>query len=841
MARQSIAELVTRFEQLGSENAYVFRRGLRTLRWSYAQAALCARRFASELERRDVQPGERVMLWAPNSAEWVSAFLGCAWHGAVAVPMDESAAPDFAQRVANDVGARLIICARQRSTQIAGGFPTLAVEELAQVVAANNPSLTPYPSSRADTLEIVFTSGTTSDPRGVVLTHGNVLANLEPLEREIARYLRYERWAHPVRLLNLLPLSHVFGQFLGLFVPQALRATVVFHDTPNSGEVIRLIRNERVSATICVPRMLQTLRQKIEADLEARGELDRFRSAFDRSDDQHFLRRWWRFRRVHREFGWRFCAFICGGAALDEETEQFWSRMAFAVVQGYGLTETTSLISVNNPFHIGRRSIGRLLPGQEVKLAPDGEILVRGENISGGYWQSNRLQPGAVDNGWFHTGDLGEIDSTGHLFFKGRKKNLIVTAAGMNIHPEDLEAAIKREPGVRDCVVVGVPVSGDTEPCAILLLSPEANADSVIRAANEHLADFQRLRRWKVWPESDFPRTPTLKPRLAEIENFARRSTNDEAPVSRDSELAPLVHRIQGGNSAISPDSTLDSLNLSSLDRVELLSAIEDRYQVDLSEHIFTEATTLADLERQLRAESTSSTPYFYPRWPLLPAIRALRSLVYYALTFPATLLQAKPCVRGSEHLKALHGPALVVCNHVTYIDIGFILYALPPRLATRLVVAMGGARLMQMRQPPKELNVFARFMQRLGYYLVVSLFNVFPLPQNASFRQSFEFAGHCVDTGYSVLIFPEGHCTENGELDRFQVGAGILAERLNIPVLPLRIDGLWEAAQSRRHFLRPGEIVIHIGHPVQYKAGENPSSIAKDLHRRVKALGSDR
>jgi long-chain acyl-CoA synthetase len=506
-------------------------------------------------------------------------------------------------------------------------------------------------------------------------------------------------------------------------------------------------------------------------------------------------------------------------------------------VQGYGLTETTSRISVNNPFHVGRRSIGRLLPGREVKLAPDGEILVRGENISGGYWQGSRLQSTATEDGWFHTGDLGEFDSTGNLYFKGRKKNLIVTAAGMNIHPEDLEAVVKHEPGVRDCVVVGVPVSSDTEPCAILLLSPGTGAASVIRAANQHLADYQQLRRWKVWPETDFPRTPTQKPRLAELESFARLAESEPSAVSHASILGALVNRIRGGNAAISPDSTLDALNLSSLDRVELLSAIEDRYQVNLSERSFTDATTVADLERQLRAETAAATQYVYPRWPLHPVMRSLRSLGYYALTFPATLLMARPRVVGSEHLRGLRGPVLIVSNHVTYIDIGFILYALPPMLRSHLAVAMQGALLMEMRQPPGELNPFARLLQRLGYYLVISLFNVFPLPQSANFRRSFEFAGRCVDLGYSVLIFPEGRRTPNGELSRFQAGAGILAERLNLPVVPMRIDGLWQAAQAHRHFLRPGEIVVRIGQPVQYKAGENPSSIASDLQRRVEQL----
>ena len=173
-----------------------------------------------------------------------------------------------------------------------------------------------------------------------------------------------------LRFLNLLPLSHVFGQFLGLFVPQALGATVIFHDSLNPAEVIRTIREERASVLIAVPRMLESLRQKIERDMEERGELEAFSNS-SRQPMGNTFARWWMFRRIHSEFGWKFWAFISGGAALDEETERFWSRLAFAVVQGYGLTETTSLISVNHPFKVGKRSIGKVLPGREMKLDPE--------------------------------------------------------------------------------------------------------------------------------------------------------------------------------------------------------------------------------------------------------------------------------------------------------------------------------------------------------------------------------------------------------------------------------------------------------------------------------------
>ncbi len=187
----------------------------------------------------------------------------------------------------------------------------------------SSPNLT-----RDDIVEIVFTSGTTAEPRGVVITHGNILANLEPLEREIGKYLKYERIFHPIRFLNLLPLSHVFGQFLGIFLPQLLAATVIFQDSLNPTEIIRLVQRAAHSVVVAVPRLMESLKDKIERDMETAGKQAVVRATVRTPPSgEHFVRRWWRFRRIHSQFGWKFWAFISGGAALDAETEEFWRRL----------------------------------------------------------------------------------------------------------------------------------------------------------------------------------------------------------------------------------------------------------------------------------------------------------------------------------------------------------------------------------------------------------------------------------------------------------------------------------------------------------------------------------
>ncbi len=794
MARTTILEYLDNFQRHAGEAAYVHHRGYRTQRWTYGDVLANAHRFARELDAREIAKGDKVLIWGENCAEWVVVFFGCLLRGVIVVPIDNISTSDFAQRVAGQVDARLCVCSSDN--QLAD-VPVLQLETLRERIAVRSEvPVTPPPLTRDDIVEIVFTSGTTAEPRGVVLSHGNILANLEPLEREIGAYLRYERIFHPLRFLNLLPLSHVFGQFLGIFLPQLLAATIIFQDTLNPAEVMRVIKRERVSVVVAVPRLMESLKDKILRDLDAAGREARFQRQFETAKDQHFVRRWWRFRQIHNQFGWKFWAFISGGAALDADTEEFWRRLSFVVIQGYGLTETTSLISLNHPFRTGKRSIGKVLEGREIKLDENGEILVRGANVAAGYWQGHHLTPVLNDDGWFRTGDLGELDAEGNLYFKGRKKNVIVTREGMNVYPDDLEAALRQQPEVRDCVVVGLEHGGNAEPCAVLILRDSADPDAVVKRANHQLAEYQQMRRWLLWPEQDFPRTPTQKPKLAIIQQAVQQhfASGDGGAPPAQGALAELITRITGRSvGALAPDAKLeDDLNLNSMDRVELMSALEDRYQVEVNDADFTHASTVADLERLLHGPSQPArSRYRYPRWAQRWPIPWIRTFIYYLLTWPATLIMAHPRIVGRENLRGVEGPVLITCNHITYIDIGFVQYALTPRLRHKLAVGMWGELLWKMWRPPSDWNPFRRWAWQAGYWLVVALFNVFPLPQQSGVRESFAYAGESVDRGYSVMVFPEGVRTPDGKPSPFQSGVGMLAARLDIPVVPMRIDGL--------------------------------------------------
>ncbi|MGH9530632.1 MAG: AMP-binding protein [Terriglobales bacterium] len=834
----SVAGFLDSFLSKGTDCAYVQRRGYRTVRWSYREVGATAYQFARELDGRKITKGDRVLIWGPNSAEWVSVFFGCALRGVVAVPIDDVSTPEFVQKVFAQVDAKLLVCSREHA-DLNTSIARLLLDDLPQALAAHSSGrFQPVDLCGNDTVEIVFTSGTTAEPKGVVITHANVLANVAPLEIEIRKYLKYERIVHPIRFLNLLPLSHVFGQFLGIFLPQLMGATVVFQDSLKPSEIVDTIRRERVSVLIAVPRILQSLKEKIERDVADAGHKEKFQQRFHNSKDKHFLHRWWIFRSIRKQFGWKFWAFICGGATLDTETEDFWHRLGYAVIQGYGLTETTSLISLNHPFRTSKGSIGKVMAGREIKLAPDGEIMVRGGGVAANYWEGKHLRPATNSEGWYRTGDVGELDVAGNLHFKGRVKDTIVTPAGMKVYPGDLEAALRRQPEIKGCVVIDLPLAGNAEPCAVLILRDRTlDAVAIVNRANESLAEYQRMRRWYVWPDEDFPRTATQKPRKNVIRDAVLANSVENVKNPAPGALAKIIERVGGRTPKLSQSADLEAdLNLSSLDRVALLSALEDRYQVDLDDAGLASVKTIGDVERLLQGDPSPRVHYHYPGWVQHWPVTWIRLLAQYLLLRPAVFILARPRISVAENLSDLRGPALVICNHITDVDLGFVLAALPVRLGNRLAIATAGEELEALRTPTPGHGFFARMYARIKWALAVSLLNLFPLPRQAGFRGSFAYAGESADRGYSILVFPEGGHTVDGSLRPFRAGVGLLASNLRIPILPMRIHGLFEIKQSGKKSASPGQIRVNVGAPIEFRE-ENPEQIAETLQTIMEQL----
>ncbi|HKY45002.1 MAG TPA: AMP-binding protein [Pyrinomonadaceae bacterium] len=823
----------------GDETALVHWRGLRISRWSYTRLATSAFQFARELQAREIGVGDRVLFWGENSPEWIAAFYGCLLRGAIVVPLDLKSAPDFITRVQQQVSAKLLL---SDDPQPQLNMPRLPLGSLAGAIANHSTQRYPAHDVKSDDLiQIVFTSGTTAEPKGVCLTHRNILTNLAPIEKEFGKYARWERLVHPIRFLCLLPLSHVFGQLMGIFVPQIIGAEVYLRESYKPSQIISEIKKQKINVVITVPRVLEILREKV-----AEGISDAELAA---AEDRHFIRNWWHFRRIRRMFGWRFWAFITGGATLEADTESFWRRLGYAVIQGYGMTETASLASLSHPFRTKHGSIGKPVAGQELKLGENGEILVRGDNVSPGYWNQG-LQPIADEQGWIHTGDIGEVGPQGNIYFRGRSKDTIVTAAGLKIYPADLESALDQQPEIKASAVISLPGSKGTEAMAVLI-PHDGNSDlkSAVQRANESLAEFQRVRHWIAWPRQDFPRTTgtrkvmkgqvaeAVKAMLSQQQQTLAAAAGGPAPLS-----LPVIQRIAGTNSAeLDLSANLaDDLKLDSLGRVELLSALEDQYQIEIDEAAITEATTIGDVERIVSQVTSEAVAYPYPRWTLRFPMTWIRPVVYHLFLLPLSRIMCIPRVIGTEHLAKVNGPVLLISNHVTHIDGPLILSVLPMRWRVRLAIAMSGEYLRDWRFPPATFGWFARLKKRMAYALGAGLFNVFSLPRQSGFRQSFAYAGEAMDRGYSVLIFPEGTETKDGRLQPFRAGIGLLASELNVPVIPIVLCGLFELKKKRQYFVRPGRVSVTFGEPITFAPGTPPAEITKELELRLKNLAAD-
>jgi long-chain acyl-CoA synthetase len=838
MARRTLLDFFADLAAIDGE-FIAFDDGYRTWSYRYAEVAAAARAFAARLRNAGIRKGDAVVVWSENRAEWVMAQWGCLLEGAVLVPIDYRASAEFLGRVAAIVRARAVLAGDAVDRAALGGdVPVWPIEALRD---ARSTTTGTVEITADDTAEIIFTSGATSEPKGVVITHRNILANIVPIEREVAKYRTYTRPFRPIRFLNLLPLSHMFGQAMATFVPPMLPGLVVFMRSYAPEDIVREIRARRVSVLVCVPKMLEVLRDYVlrVAPEAADAPVERM----------HWTKRWWMFRRIHRMFGFKFWAMVVGAAPLDAELEAFWGRLGFLVVQGYGLTETAPIVTLNHPLRAARGAVGKPIGGVEVKIAEDGEILVRGENVTRGYFNAPEETRAAFRDGWFHTGDIGEFDDKGQLHIRGRKKEMIVTPEGLNVFPEDVERVLNELAGVRDSAVVGAPLAGSTAERvqAVLVLDPAANADDVVRQANARLLDHQKIRAAAVWDRGELPRTEgTRKLKRRELRQWLLGAGAPQpAASSGQRSVASVLHRFAPGRT-IAPATTIDELGLSSLERVELMMALEEALQVTIDEARFSSAATVADLEAlaaplegaPAAAVVSAAEPIAFPSWNRSWPARTLRRASLPTWILPLGRIWASVDVRGLEHLRDLAGPVIFAANHQSHFDTPVILDALPPRWRYRVAPAMA-KEFFRAHFYPGQHTRKQWFTNSLNYYLASLFFNAFPLPQReAGTRQTLRYIGEVLADGFSVLIYPEGKRTDRGEINRFQPGVAMIASRLGVPVVPVRLEGLERILHQKMKFPVRGRARIHFGAPMSLK-GNDYAELARTLEEAVRRLAA--
>jgi long-chain acyl-CoA synthetase len=834
----------------------VYDDGYRVRGHAYAEVGRAARGFALRLAAAGLTQGDKVVFWGENRPEWIACYWGCLISGVIVVPIDYRSSAEFVRKVRTLVQARVVLIGEDVSET---GFDVhrsdpsdFAVWRFGDIDWRADGPMPELAISRDDIIQIIFTSGATAEPKGVVIRHRNVLANIVPVEREITKYQRYTRLFHPLRFLNLLPLSHMFGQSMATSIPPMVRGTVIFTRSFNPHDILRLIKSRRVSVLVCVPKILDVLR---EHALRAWTE-----SKEAPPSGISIPGRWWRYRRIHSAFGLKFWAFVVGAAPLPPDVEEFWRRMGFAVIQGYGLTETAPIVTLNHPFRTSKGSVGTPIGGVEVRIAEDGEILVRGENVTSGYYENPKSQipnpesqadPGTQTDpgsripdpvfdseGWFHTGDIGERDEQGRVFIKGRKKEMIVTPEGLNVFPEDVERVLNELPGVRESAVVGVTRGAEERVHAVMVLDADADKDIVVRTANSRLQDHQRIRGASLWTAGSLPRTEgTRKLKRAAIREWVQAGEKPVTIAAGDS-LESLVARFAHGRD-ISGTTTLEELGLTSLERVELMIALEDRFQTRLDEGRFSQAARIADLKQlveQPGAMEEVGEPVDFPSWNRAWPVRIIRRLSQAIWILPLARAFAWTRIEGREHLRGVDGPVIFAANHQSHMDVPVILAALPAGIRARVAPAMA-KEFFKAHFFPQGHTWKQWFTNTVNYYLAAFYFNAFPLPQRETgARQTLAYAGELVGRGWSILIFPEGERSASGDIKPFRGGIGMMASRLDVPVVPVRLDGVDRVLHMKWKMAKPGHVRVAFGAPMRLH-GEDYAALAADVERLVKSL----
>ncbi len=802
---QTLAEIVHRFPERGEREAIRLFNGIRILRYSYREFSELIYRCAALFQQQEITKGDRILLWASNSPEWAVVYCACALSGVVAVPLDIRNTPEFARRIAEETDAKLLIRTQFKKEPGISVSSLIAEELFARLQEIAPLDRTPE-ISPDDVMEIVYTSGTTGAPKGVVLTHGNLASNTS----DILNVVPVDSTYH---LLSVLPLSHALEQTPGFWTPLAGGGTVLYIRVLKPSALFEVFQRESITAMIVVPRLLALLKQRIEsvfAEKHLSGYLS-FGQKMTKVLPRSFRKLY--FYPVHKKFNTRFHLFVSGGAALPPDIEAFWSGLGFEVIQGYGLTETSPVLTAGR---IGRNKLGSVglpLSHVDIRLSDDNEILARGPNIFSGYFKNPEATAGVFEDGWFKTGDAGEIARDGYLYIRSRKKDIIVTGDGINIYPADIEHALERLPQVKEACVLGTGENEEAVHAVLVLNDGNADGQPIIDSANEQLMPEQRIVSWSRWSSPEFPKTTTMKIKKNEVRKqlVPRDDTAAEKSPIEGSELERILCEL--GNlelDELRPDACLgQDLGLSSIDRVELISRLEEAFRLDIDDTAVTSETTVAGLDELVQKRENDIAPPVFRRWTRSVPCRGVRWLFERLLLRPLLSFYCDIQSQGMEKLKHLKGPLLVVSNHTSHIDTALIMSLLPPEIGSRICPA-AWKEYFDSKGDPLRIKIG----KWLAWQITTIGFNIFPLPQFSGFRQSMVYAGEICDKGWSILIFPEGARIQNGQLEEFKSGVGMLAQSLQVPILPVAIKG-GEAILPRETGLpKRGAIHIAFGKP---------------------------
>jgi long-chain acyl-CoA synthetase len=825
-------------------------------------------------------PGSRLAIVADNHPRWVAAYLGIIASGCTVVPLDTALHADQLAKLLKDSGSSVLFCdvkhaaiARAAVVELKIGLVLMDPERMVQHSAAeqwlgNLPAIfeggagtfQPAASKADDIASLLYTSGTTADPKGVMLTHANLLGEVEAV-------FNWVDLGPGDALLGVLPMFHVLAQMANLLLPLVKGARVVYLETLNTTELLGALRERNITAFAVVPQFFYLIHQRLLEEIEKRGVLTRtvftILVALNRN-----LRRFGvnagavLFAKVHQTLGAKMRYLVTGGSRFDPVIAEDFYDLGIDVLQAYGLTETTAAVFANSPTDNVIGSVGKALKGVEARIIdphpPEGggpatgEVALRGAVVMKGYWNRQDATAAVLRDGWFSTGDLGYFDADRNLFLTGRKKELIVLSNGKNIYPEEVETHYLKSPYIKELAVMGLEgkpgESGDRLHAVIvpnfdvLRQKKIVNAKEVIRfdieGLSQQIASTKRIGSYEIWQE-DLPRTSTRKIKRFEVEKRVKanqtRKVADDAKLPAEGRLTPdesawrdqpevqralrVVHEaLPTAPATLRSAHNLElDLGLDSMQRVELLSLLEERLGGNVEESQLSGIYTVRDLvdavlDSAARGSAHATRPGFAGWKAILAEPPDPSDVIQLARPQPLSaafwyvfsrLIQIIALDRFHLHVKGIEklpnsGPYIISSNHQSYLDPLILAGVLPPSVFAK-VFAVGTSEIF-------GTGFMLRLARSLRIVVVDPDANLIPAMRAGAFG---------LRQGRPLILYPEGERSIDGTPIIFKKGAAILSVHVQVPIVPVAIEGFHEAWPRNKSFQRFGPLKMAFGDPI--------------------------
>ncbi len=800
---------------------------------------------AGFLLQKGCKKGDAVMVSAKNCTEYAVLIFAGAILGIKIVPVDINLPVTCIMRYLSIVRPKVFFTSRNDILEDDDMMNTLAVPitqfferialfpDVVEAMYEMFPEVEWYVDEN-DVFFVIFTSGTTSEPKSVPLTHRNLISNIANLRQMCAVPESYA-------VLSMAPLSHAMGLTLGLFAILAYGAHLVLAENLDSTTLRRILQQERIDGLVTVPAFLNLIKEKIEEGVRAQGKEHSLEKALRKADRMPMRLRRIVFNKVRRKIGKDLKWIVTGGAPLRQEVGNFFEALGVQVTQGYGLTECL-MVCVSDFEWRKMGTVGKCLPNQQIRLDENNEIWVAGPNVFGGYTDQDEINQEIFKDGWMRTGDIGHLDEDGHLTILGRAKNVIIGPSGLNIYPEDIEAAVLRCEHIRECVVLNAPKrEDDVYLIAVVLLAETAsdnNLDVLRDNINQRLGSRQRLAKVVLWHESDLPRTPSRKIIRQAVENaiIGNCTLETSKPVAEmlhiadqrsDQVLLNVIASLCGRNveEINLSDRLLGDLGFDSLGLMELIIQMEADFSMQLPRDVL--------FQRDLSVQDVIDLLDSRTIEPTVPAELYTPSIVVRGLLvisrwisrqiFPAMFrIFFQMEISGRFHREKLSADMareghILIANHASHLDAPSIYAALPKQARRRMVAAAAK-------------DYFFNSNAKLRHVLLAANLRVFPLERTTDPRDYFTVIAEMLDRGDSVLIFPEGTRSRTGALGTFHPSVGKLIQELSAPVIPIQIEGTHALWPPNETVPKRGKLKVRFHAPRSFSKRLSPYEICDRL-----------